>query len=760
MRLMRAVSLTLLAALLAVPTVAVAQTDDVASKLPEDTVFLVTAPDLKRSWGQFKESAAWAIWQEPSVQAFYKKVRGLVEKQADQSTGGELEKMRAQFKEKTGIELDALPDVLLKGRFTMAVTHFEIDASGQNPPKVDLMVSMDYDPADERFAKLYDFGMAQMKEQAEKAGGPAKFETVKVGEVDVTKITAPDMPPTIAICIARAKNRAYVTSNLELMKSLLATGSTEVTKTLATNPHYVNARKGIDGTKEVGFSFINVEAIFAKTKAMIPEETAKTMDTAGVFGIKALAASVAIEGKELVDRYYLAMPKAERKGICKLFDYPKTAMKALRYAPADAASFSSSGFDVKAIADEALSVFKKLAPPAQVEEFETQKAQMEEQLKVKVDDLLASLGTEFTAFARLPKAGGETAPKMDDLMRATYVISLKDPATFEKGLNAILELAKVQPKQATHHGMKIHTVPFPEQGAAAPGMPTIKDIGFAIHDGLLFVAMPAADLKQLAQDAAAGAPALTGNETFRAQLARYPEGFASFVYTDIGTYVSTLWAVAKPFVMEQLKEGAPIAPEDLPNFEAIAKHLTPMTQAIYNEDGGVRAIFRSPVGSMSMVAGVGVGAAVAIPGIQASQNRAKQAGCKAQLKMIGTAVLAYKADKGKYPEELADLTTGDKKYMAGPRPFVSPADDFPMKDGGVESSYIFIYANALGDANAATTIVAYNRSPIHQGKRHVLYLDGSVKLVADADFRTEFDKQKAELKKHGIQVFMGWGKTK
>lgn len=713
----------------------------VDQQLPEDTLLLVTAPDLKASWGHFKQTTLWEIWQDASVQRFYEKLRGLAEQQADQAD--QLKELRKLFKDNVGIELEALPDVFFKGRFAFAIIDFAIPADG--PPRVDVVLTLDYDAADpdKRFEKLLKFGLAQLKE---KSNGQAQVTETKIEGMDVTQITAEGAPFTVNL--GTRDGRFYLTSNEETMKRVLE-GSTAGTK-LADNANYKAARAGIDATKEIGFSFLNIKAALAKFAPQIPPDAQKIIETVGANGIEAIAGSASIEDKDIVERLFIGMP-GERKGITKILTLPKITMKGMRYVPANTALFSCAGFDIAGLYAEGVRLFKELNPQG-VEEFDQGKAQVEEKLGVKLEALVAALGTEVTSFSRLDRTVPPTG-NIADLMHFCYALELKDAAVVDAAMGKIFEMAGVPVKTEEHHGVKVHTIEVP-QGEDVP----VKDFALAIHEGTLLFAMPAADLVATLKDAAAGST--PSHDDLRAHLARHPENLSGFGVIDLATYARALWAVAKPMVMEGLKEGAPIKGEDLPDVDALLAKLGPMTSSVQSDATGTRLAYRSPVGIFSIAIAGGVGAAVAMPAMNAAKSRAQGAGCVAKLKQIGIAMQAYKTDAGKFPEDFSELI-GDKKYLdPASRPFVSPADPTPLREGELETSYIYIYANALGEKDAATTIVAYNRSPLMTGSRNVLYLDGHVESVDDESFRGQFEKQKEALKKHGIQVFIGWGKTK
>lgn len=717
------------------------------SQLPADTVFYFTAPDLKRAIKLIEGSGMGDIAREPSVKAFHQKIWGMAKEQLN-AEGGPFKEISAQFKAATGVELTDLPTLLAQGRVSLALTNFTADGP---MPTFDLVATMAHDPKDERFTKIYSYAIKQAKQAAE--GNGAQVEETKIAGVEMLQITPPDGPDGLSFCICRHEGNVIITTSPEQMK--LQIMGTFDGKALSTNSDFVNARKGVKAESELAFSYINVQAILAKLKGTIPPDAQRIMGELGVDGIRGLGASWAIEGKEFVDRYFLAMPiEGEPKGIQRLFTFPKVTMRALKYVPKSANSYGVMGIDLPGLWKEGWRVFKAIDENAYNEAMEGRKS-TEEDMGFKFDDLVNSLGTELTTWSYAP--AGEIKPgDFASMFSAVYAFELKDMATFKKGFDKILDASGAPaPRKETVGGIEIMHFDMP----ADPSAP-FKSLGVAFHDKMVFISLPSASLVRMAKDLANGAPTMAANPSFTTQLARYPKGMSSFNYSDASQLLGTIWKGVQPMVKQSLGQGAPFAFEDLPKIEEITKHIRPMTSGIVVDKTGVHVTSRSTVGTTMLVALGGVGAAMVMPAMNTAREKAKVTACANQLKMIGLACQQYKTDKGKYPESFDDLVK-DKKYIAGAKPFVSPADPFPMKEpSGIETSYIYIYANVLGDKDAGKVIVAYNRRAIDGEKRHILYLDGSVKLVDEVTFKAEFKVQKDALKKHGIDVFPSWGKSK
>ena len=121
------------------------------------------------------------------------------------------------------------------------------------------------------------------------------------------------------------------------------------------------------------------------------------------------------------------------------------------------------------------------------------------------------------------------------------------------------------------------------------------------------------------------------------------------------------------------------------------------------------------------------------------RGRVKGTTCMHNLKEIGRALETYRADhRGKMPPSLKTLLPSlDKKL------FVCPVSKKPKPDqSGWATSYT--YVRGLSAKARGTAVVAYDSKPSNHGKqgRYVLFVDGSVKLLSEGEFRSVLKKAK------------------
>jgi prepilin-type processing-associated H-X9-DG protein len=122
------------------------------------------------------------------------------------------------------------------------------------------------------------------------------------------------------------------------------------------------------------------------------------------------------------------------------------------------------------------------------------------------------------------------------------------------------------------------------------------------------------------------------------------------------------------------------------------------------------------------------------------QHDARRARDADNLNQIGKGALIYLVggDNRLYPGSLGDLF--DKKVLADKALLVSPLDPNPPKlRNGLPCSYESVFDKypdrEFRDDFPPNQIMAWNRQPVAQGRRYVLFVDGHVELMDEAKFQ-------------------------
>ena len=135
---------------------------------------------------------------------------------------------------------------------------------------------------------------------------------------------------------------------------------------------------------------------------------------------------------------------------------------------------------------------------------------------------------------------------------------------------------------------------------------------------------------------------------------------------------------------------------------------------------------------LSILLPAAVHTAILIPAISKAKTAARQTICQTNLHAIGRGVAIYMMDfNDAMPANLSVLV--DQHYMG-------TADALQCPEAGENAPNGYFYA-PLAEPDAVAfpgdVIIACDRTPIHQGKRCVLYLDGHTQALEESDFQAE-----------------------
>jgi len=132
---------------------------------------------------------------------------------------------------------------------------------------------------------------------------------------------------------------------------------------------------------------------------------------------------------------------------------------------------------------------------------------------------------------------------------------------------------------------------------------------------------------------------------------------------------------------------------------------------------------------LSILLPAAVHTAILIPAISKAKTAARQTICQTNLHAIGRGVAIYMMDfNDAMPANLSVLV--DHRLVSGPEVFQCP-------EAGSTGYFYTPLADPLAVRFPGDAIIACDRTPIHQGKRCVLYLDGHTQALEESDFQAE-----------------------
>jgi prepilin-type processing-associated H-X9-DG protein len=138
---------------------------------------------------------------------------------------------------------------------------------------------------------------------------------------------------------------------------------------------------------------------------------------------------------------------------------------------------------------------------------------------------------------------------------------------------------------------------------------------------------------------------------------------------------------------------------------------------------------------------IGFLAAVLVPALTMAQEQSKRAACMSNLRIIGSAVMMYRAENNNWPAGLTALPAGSIGLIGSTKVFVCPWR-MHSSGGSRPAGRTCDYFYCPPPSNAAPqTIVACDFGGNHgDGSRNVLYADGSVRRMSAGEFQAELAK--------------------
>jgi hypothetical protein len=237
-----------------------------------------------------------------------------------------------------------------------------------------------------------------------------------------------------------------------------------------------------------------------------------------------------------------------RTGLLTMFDLPNRPPANLDQIPEQVQVFSAMMPDTARLAERWAALMKALDPDV-AEEFRSELSAFNKELGVNLEkDLLGNFGA-FTAAARLPGGG----------MLGTYsVVELRDPAAFQKSVEALARYNETPLRTATRNGRTFHLFPTrPSTGYTVVGNRLYYSDSFEAIEEMLALGQ--------------GGKTLAASEPFRKLRARLPRESLMLMAVDAqwaANFVQTALAWLPPLrqsvnlkaldeVLEPLREAGP-----------------------------------------------------------------------------------------------------------------------------------------------------------------------------------------------------------
>lgn len=393
--------------------------------VPDSTLFVLSAPNVPQS---LKDVNNWNIKKLidlPEMQGLLKPLLTELNKQIEQQTKA--------LGEKTGLTVETILNAFV-GQISLAVLDVTTRAAEEggmpggpmplSPSQFEsarVLAAIDIDRSAEAFGKVFAVFQKALGEKA-------TLETKESDGVEITEVKPKEGKAQLAYAIYNqtlflATGRDVLESTFKLYKSPTAAG------TLGESTTYKKVRAGLPSGGEMVFSFLNVEAAFAKARVAMPADSQENFDkgykASGMNGLKAFGANIVLRDGVMRDHFFFYAPGV-RKGVLQLLSLPATPMATLKFVPENAISYQSMSLDTEII----WATIEDLARASGEEGYQRmqdQLAQMKEQGFDLKDGLFGAIGGEVADWSYYDASNKP---------QSVGYISLRNPEAFGKLLDA------------------------------------------------------------------------------------------------------------------------------------------------------------------------------------------------------------------------------------------------------------------------------------------------------------------------------------
>lgn len=581
-----------LADLLSPQTIALATFKDIKS---------IDAKRLETVWGQFcqlpETKAFVANWNKDFAPTF--------------------EFLNVLFQKNTGVRLQEIL-ALLNGEISIALESLE-----QEP---NVVISIDYSGQKSVLTHFLS-QMSQGREEIRTLEGNAvtvynKRLWIYFGE---TRLLASNSEKTLA----RLLNQLKSPTENNLSKSAL----------------YQKHRTG----NELVFLFVNPQIFFA----FVPPEVNNVLKALGFSSSDGLSISYGYEGTHLVGRTRLSFQEAPI-GIFAPNKSNGIAPESLSHLRGHLVSASACSFSLKAWLSTFQSILTML-PPNALETYREMNQEVKKQIGFTVEELTNLFGETYSSW-QFNKNGA---------IKTLYAIELKSPQGFLSLLPKIEQSPYLQLFKKEYKGTTIYQVGIQTTGGLESAMIAFvanlylygSPSNFMIYKNQLI----GASLPHVLQDyldlqgTTGEGPLMNFAEQAQGKqfinLSFHPKNSAES-YRNIIHFLKRFETVFRTF-------GIPTDFGALPRAKTVLSLIKPSMMQVYFQENclnfefkiGFPLTFDNTTFALVGVAGVGIGAAIALPTFASARERAQITQCQAQIRQFEMALQMYQIDQGKFPPD-------------------------------------------------------------------------------------------------------------
>ncbi len=574
----RLVILVLFCALSGISLVAhpASASDELSGYLPKKTLFYASLPDLRTTLTQYKDTAAYRVFQDEEVQDFLEPILG---------KDGLFEKMMANLSDP--LDFDVVSELDLR-RVTLAIVG--VDPSKDDFDAVQLVLEVWPATGDPAWGKILEWMKGLFKEP--EAGDLEHEATLEIGKFTVEQLRA-DFGTLFLVSVGE---RTLFSSSLDALTDVLSRFENGSKDSLAHHPDFKAgfasiSRSGDDLAVYLGISSILdtvFEAISNENSHMERDQVVGFLDALGVSNLKAVAFCTYFKDLLVESRSNFYAPGEERVGLWKVFaEGAPFPQEHLGFIPKDVVSFSGYSLDLSALWPLFWNSVDIIEPGTK-EEMEKELGALEERLSIQLkQDIIDNLTGEVLTYQTMPTFG-LSIPSF------VFMVGIKDRSRFEPALEALIGEATegAEHRHIPVGGEQMVLIPLEGQAMVQPCYAFVSDYLILTHQ------IPA--LRKAMSDVAKPGEGILASEKFRNayKSAGVPKNIMSMSYYDVERIVMQAYgslASLAPMAAGAM-EDMPVDLAKLPTPQAISKYFKASVAFTTVEEDGLRMSSASPIG--------------------------------------------------------------------------------------------------------------------------------------------------------------------
>lgn len=457
------------------------------------------------------------------------------------------------------------------------------------------------------------------------------------------------------------------------------------------------------------------------------------IENLGLKNVGTIASGTRFDGPDMVFTEFIEAP-APRTGLFaahKAIDLKMFDMVDPRAVRADAVNCDFGG-----MYDTIMTAIKAAVPADVSAEIDRKIADIQSQVQVDIrKDLLGSFAGPVV-FYSVPGGVVIEAPGGG----VVVIAELKDGPLLEKTLDSLGKFAAAVGQgmvqvssQAQPDGKTLRTwviVPL--------AMMQVMPCWMVVDNRIIVASNPAMHKLALAQMASAKAAAqsIRTTEGYKKATAKLPKNLLFLSYTDSKVQFKQMMLTLQGFwpMITMFAAKAQITlPAVLPSLSGVVEDMGPSCQYSWFDDKGLHSSYHGTGVEISVgsVAGVSLGAGVAMPALARARGQARRVVSANNLKQIGLGCQMYAADNdGNLPPSIGMLTEKEKPYLSGA---VLEAPSKPKDFEGPSYIYVDRQTTAMDPGN----VVAYENPAFSSEGVNVLFMDGHVQWMKPEEFLKE-----------------------